>query len=41
MEDEEATSDEFQAIEGNLFDPRYGYVKVELVEYLTDSYYNI
>ena len=27
--------------DGNLFDPRYGHVRAELTEYLTDTYYNV
>ena len=34
-------SPDIENLDGVLFDPRHGYVKIELVEYLTDSYYNV
>ena len=34
-------SNEIKDLDGVLFDPRHGFVKVELIEYLTDSYYNV
>ena len=39
--EDQQESDEIEDLDGVLFDPRYGYLKVELVDYLTDSYYNV
>ena len=39
--DEKALNKDLEDLDGVLIDPRYGFVRVELIEYLTDTYYNV